>query len=78
MSMTRSTIESAKVQALAFIEACDAALARLDRDLVPRWSGEAARPPSPSDFSYGSKETGTLRRRSMELTRQLAELRRRP
>lgn len=80
MSMTRGKITAARRAAQRFVKACDAALERLDeegmrsttyRDPSAGWT------PSPADYSYGSKETGTLRRVSMELTRSLADLRRR-
>lgn len=82
MSMNRQTIKEAKAEAQTFIKACDEALARLDEelDLHQRWirgNEEAPKPqPKPSDHSYGSKQTGTLRRKSMDLTRILATLRR--
>lgn len=72
--MNRQTINEAKAEAKAFITTCDAALARLDEEAAKSWGG--ARKPRPADHSYGSKETGTLRRKSMDLTRILAQLRR--
>lgn len=74
MSMNRKTIEAAKAEAATFISACDDALARLDEEAAFGWRG--GRKPTPGDHSYGSKQTGTLRRKSMDLTRLLAQLRR--
>lgn len=88
MSMNRQTIKDAKAEAQTFITACDEALARLDEEVQGRdhhydmrakqgyngpRPGEGA---TPFDQSYGSKQTGTLRRKSMDLTRILATLRR--
>lgn len=87
MTMTRSKIEGAKAEAQRFIEAADAALARLDveakrrdehYDYLAQRGHDGPRPAegtSPYDYSYGSKETGALRRASLDLTRNLAELR---
>lgn len=73
MTMYRGKIERAKADAEEFIGACSEALARLDQEAAQSWSGPKA--PSIVDYSYGSPETGALRRRSMDLTRTLAELR---
>ena len=74
MSMNRQTIKDAKTEAQAFITACDEALARLDEEAANGWGG--GRKPTPGDQSGGSPQTGTLRRKSMDLTRILATLRR--
>ncbi|WVX87982.1 hypothetical protein SEA_SNEK_62 [Arthrobacter phage Snek] len=86
--MNRAAITAAKMEALRFVEAADKALARLDEEVERRDKSVAARVAygydgpvpapgaSPDDFSYGSAATGTLRRRSMDLTRSLADLRR--
>jgi hypothetical protein len=85
MSMTRNKIILSRRLALKFVKACDDALARLDRENSQRgaWNPatesyeEAPRPAAPHDTSGGSPETAALRRHSMDLTRSLAELRRR-
>lgn len=73
--MTRFKIAAAKALAQEFIERCDAAMKQLDTEAKGRhWTtppGES----TPYDYSGGSKPTGALRRRSMDLTRTLAELR---
>lgn len=86
--MTRANIEAARAEAQRFIKAADDALARLDEENAHRDESAAWRAahgydgpvapsgPAPHDYSYGSKATGTLRRRSMDLTRTLADLRR--
>lgn len=88
MSMNRQTIKEAKAEAQTFIKACDDALARLDSEIDERAQWYAERHAAgideptpgigqhPDDHSYGSKQTGTLRRKSMDLTRILATLRR--
>jgi hypothetical protein len=88
MSMNRQTIQDTIKQARELIVAGQAALERLDAETEDRdhryaerhaaGIDEATPPPGPSphDYSYGSKETGALRRKSMDLTRKLAELRR--
>ena len=78
--MNRGQIEDAKALAKEFIVSCDTALAQLDAELESRneWlvdRGEDPYKSSRSDHSYGSKATGALRRRSLDLTRALAELR---
>jgi hypothetical protein len=87
MSMDRKTINEAIKHAREFNIAALAALERLDAEIEQRDDRydelglrgfDGARPapgPSPHDYSYGSKETGALRRKSMDLTRKLAELR---
>lgn len=75
MSMTRNKIEAAKKMAQDFITRCDDALLQLDRERGQHWKATAPDPITPNDYSFGSKRTGTLRRRSMDLTRILAELR---
>lgn len=86
--MNRATIEAAQAEARRFLEAADAALARLDEEVSWRdarydsqakhgYDGPRPAPGAgPDDHSYGSAATGTLRRRSMDLTRSLAQLRR--
>jgi hypothetical protein len=78
MSMYRGKIENAKREAEDFIGTCNEALARLDKEneRVP-WGEPRDKPRQPSiaDYSFGSAETGALRRKSMDLTRTLAELR---
>lgn len=76
MSMTRNKIEDAIEEARRFIVRAQAALERLDVEK----SGYGYRDDSvwkrkPADYSYGSAETGALRRTSLDLTRTLAELR---
>jgi hypothetical protein len=87
MSMDRQTIEAAIELAREFVSAGHAALTRLDAENDERQTYYAERHaagideptpptwPQPHDHSYGSKETGALRRKSMDLTRKLAELR---
>ena len=72
MSMYRGKIETAKREAEDFLGACNEALARLDKE-NEGWKNRDF--PSPVDYSHGSAETGALRRKSMDLTRTLAELR---
>jgi len=76
MTMTRNKIEESITEARRFIVAAQAAIERLDVEK----SGYGYREntnwkPAPGDHSYGSAETGTLRRKSMDLTRTLAGLR---
>lgn len=78
--MNRGQIEKvraliAEVDALATV-----VLADLDEDLKREIGGwrkaETPREPSPSDYLMcGNRNTGALRRRSMDLTRALAEMR---
>jgi hypothetical protein len=87
MSMDRKTIQEAIKHAREFNIAALAALERLDAEVENRddlnddrerrgiSEPRPPRGPSPHDYSYGSKETGALRRKSMDLTRKLAELR---
>jgi hypothetical protein len=82
MPMTRGKIERAREAALQFVAHCELMLIRLDEDLGrPRYDSDKREwvagdiPPSPSDHSWGSKESGALRRKSMDLTRTLADLR---
>lgn len=75
--MNRTTIADVRALCAEVIKLCDAATAQLDEELAERnyrWPDES-RKPSPSDHSYGSRATGSLRRRSMDLTRALADLR---
>lgn len=87
MSMTRNKIEASITEARRFIVASQAALERLDVENEGRnhWYAERHAAgvdeptpppgPQPHDYSYGSAETGALRRASLDLTRNLAELR---
>jgi hypothetical protein len=87
--MTRKNIEESIKEARRFIVTAQAAIERLDSEKEGRkeWYEYRAKrgidephPPvenTPHDYSYGSPETGALRRHSMDLTRKLAELRRR-
>ena len=87
MSMNRQTIEDSIELAREFVAASHLALQRLDTENDNRDERYAERHaagideaypptgPQPHDYSYGSKETGALRRKSMDLTRKLAELR---
>ena len=87
MSMTRDKIIAAQAEASRFIKAGNAALSQLNAESQRRdeWNTyreergiSEPRPPAgpqPDDYSYGSAETGALRRASMDLTRTLAELR---
>lgn len=77
--MNRKTIEEVKEMCHSVIAACDDALRRLDLEVEHRNKYDrdgTIRDASAGDYSYGSRETGALRRRSMDLTRLLAELRR--
>ena len=80
MSMHRAQIERVSNLCRAVVDACDLALQQLDTEVQERherhpeiWGGK----PRADDHSYGSAATATLRRRSMDLTRALAEMRRR-
>ena len=87
MSMTRAKIEKSITEARRFIVKAQSALERLDAEKEDRNLWYARRhamgideptPPNentPDDYSYGSPETGALRRASLDLTRNLAELR---
>lgn len=87
MSMTRDKIIAAQAEASRFIKAGNAALSQLNAESQRRdeWNTyreergiSEPRPPAgpqPDDYSYGSAETGALRRASMDLTRSLAVLR---
>lgn len=79
MSMHRAQIERVSNLCRAVMDACDLALQQLDTEVQGRhkrypeiWNGK----PRANDYSYGSAATATLRRRSMDLTRALAEMRR--
>lgn len=73
MTMYRGKIETAKREAEDFLGACNEALARLDKENEGAWGGP--KKASIVDSSNGSPETGALRRKSMDLTRSLADLR---
>ncbi len=87
MSMTRDKIIAAQAEASRFIRAGNAALSKIDaeNECRDKWNADRQargisepyppRGPQPHDYSYGSKETGALRRASLDLTRTLAELR---
>lgn len=72
MTMYRGKIEQAKAEAEAFAGYCKEALARLDKE-NEGWKNRDF--PTAADYSFGSAETGALRRKSMDLTRTLADLR---
>lgn len=76
--MNRSQIAAAKFLALEFANRCDALIEVLDREVVERHErdpGYFDGKKRPSDSTSG-KVSGALRRCSLELTRQLAEMRR--
>ena len=73
MSMDRKTIQDSMKQARELIVAGQALLERIDSE-KSGYRGEDW-PRQPTDPSWSSPESGTLRRRSMDLTRTLAELR---
>lgn len=79
--MNRGQIEASKQLAQEFIKTADAALARIDTEQlerIERWkaNGDDGRFEKRStDHSWGSPETGALKRKSMDLTRSLAVLR---
>lgn len=85
--MTRQKIEASIKEARRYIVTAQAAIERLNAEKEARndWYSEREaagidepHPPhenTPGDYSYGSPETGALRRHSMDLTRKLAELR---
>ena len=88
MSMTRNKIEESITEARRFIVTAKAALERLNAENEGRdsraddmarmgFDGPRIAPgaSSPGDYSYGSAETGALRRHSLDLTRTLARLR---
>jgi hypothetical protein len=88
MSMDRRKIEESIKEARRFIVTAQAAIERLNYENAERdaraddrarrgFDGPRIAPgsSSPGDYSYGSPETGALRRHSMDLTRKLAELR---
>lgn len=78
MSMTRGKIEATKAAARELVIACDALLERLDAERATynyHSKNYDIRPSTANDHSWGSPESGTLRRKSMDLTRTLANLR---
>lgn len=86
MSMTREKIEKSIKEAERFILAAHGLLGALDGDVDARdlrydrmeaagYTERITPGNSPSDHSWGCAESGALRRSSMDLTRQLAELR---
>lgn len=80
--MNRSQIETVRALCREVERLCTEALIRLDAE-VAQWNEyfsvvdplHVDRKPSPSDRSFGSRETDALRRRSMDLTCALADLR---
>ena len=78
--MTREQIEQVRALIAEVDSLAAVVLADLDEDLTRELGGwrkaETPRDPSPSDYLMcGNKNTGALRRRSMDLTRKLAEMR---
>lgn len=78
MAMTRETLEESIAQAEQFIDACQNVLIDLNEEL--KWERgrkrETPEPPSGSDRVWaGTKNSGALRRISMDMTRTLAKLR---
>ncbi|NWL34451.1 hypothetical protein [Paenarthrobacter nitroguajacolicus] len=69
MTMTRSKIKGAITEAQRFIAKAEAALERINAENERRDTTYQC------DHSWGSAETGALRRASLDLTRNLAELR---
>ena len=71
--MNRQQITEARAEAERFIADADAAIERLDFELAnSTWRTDG---PKPDDYSYGSRQTGQLRRTSLNLTRALAAMR---
>lgn len=64
--MNRDGIEKAKAEALRFLEAVERVAETFSE--YNRWAGHAP-------FGCGNKDTGALRRASLDLTRALAEMR---
>lgn len=79
MAMNRKQIEEVAGLCMELQAACTKAMEQIDHERIQRayWQqdGEPAEP-SPGDQSYGSRATGALRRKSMDMTRALADLRR--
>ena len=76
MSMTRKEVKATMQLAKDFIEASEALLARIDYEKGGYgYRNDKVWKPEPQDRSWSSPESGTLRRRSMDLTRALANLR---
>lgn len=77
--MNRGQIIKVKGLAKEVVALCDAAIARMDADreaYEQRWGSDGSvRPRGPLDILNGSKESGALRRRSLDLTRALSEMR---
>lgn len=79
--MNRGQIEKVRALIAEVDDLAREVLVDLDEDLKRELGGwrqaETPRDPSPSDhLMCGNKNTGALRRRSMDLTRALAEMRR--
>lgn len=78
--MNREQIEKVRTLAQEVDALALEVLADLDEDLKRELGGwrqaETPRDPSPTDYLMcGNRNTGALRRRSMDLTRALAEMR---
>lgn len=78
--MNREQIEKVRTLLQEVADLTSEVLRDLDEDLKRELGGwrqaETPRDPSPSDhLMCGNKNTGALRRRSMDLTRALAEMR---
>lgn len=73
--MTRNDIRRAMLAAKEFISRCDIVLKAHERECSSR--GVKMEPDSDFDITYyvSPRETGSLRRQSMELTRALADMR---
>jgi hypothetical protein len=69
--MKLAQIRKAKLIAQAFVNRAD----KVMDEAAKREQGDEYSEPSFSEYAYPSKSTGALRRCSMELTRQLAEMR---
>ena len=76
--MNREQIEKVRTLLQEVADLTGEVLRDLDEDLKPKpWrQEETPREPSPTDYLMcGNRNTGALRRRSMDLTRALAEMR---
>lgn len=73
--MTRLEIERTKNLAREFMDSCDAVIRAMNEGDY-RHDGEDWKKVSVDRFNSGRKETGALRRKSLDLTRALADLRR--
>lgn len=83
MSMTKTKIRAARKLALQFVEDADKLLAKIEADhnrerwnpATGKYERHAPEHPAPAYATYAGAISGTLRRRSMDLTRSLAQLR---